>query len=174
MNKQVKTTGFILKKRHLLGNDVLVSVFSQDYGKIILIGKGSRVITSRRIASLESGNLINFELTQKNERFYLHGVNLRSIFSQIKKNSATTKQYYLFLYVIDALSPEFQKEEDTYNLLIRITQELSGGILSTKTTTHFLLQLLRNFGYKPEHETMESIRTLIESITNKKMPRFII
>ncbi|PIP63744.1 hypothetical protein COW97_01050, partial [Candidatus Roizmanbacteria bacterium CG22_combo_CG10-13_8_21_14_all_34_12] len=58
-SRSLKTEAVVLKKKDLLNKDVLISVFSQDLGRLTLFAKGIKKITSRRSPHLQTGNLVN-------------------------------------------------------------------------------------------------------------------
>jgi len=102
----LKTEAVVLKKRLLLNQDLLVVLFSESQGKIVVIAKGARKITSKRLPHLETANLINVILNKRKERLYLQESRLISGFSQLKADEKKVTDLYQFFYVIERLLPE--------------------------------------------------------------------
>ncbi|MEK7109728.1 MAG: DNA repair protein RecO, partial [Patescibacteria group bacterium] len=70
-SRSLKTEAIVLKKKDLLNKDVLISLFTQDLGRLTIFAKGVKKITSRRSPHLQTGNLINVLISHKNDHYYL-------------------------------------------------------------------------------------------------------
>ena len=84
MRQSLKTRGFVLKKKPLLNRDIILSLFSEAFGKINVFAHGARTITSRRLSHIDTGNFITAEIDKREGRYYLKETKLISGFSQIK------------------------------------------------------------------------------------------
>src|SRR3990167_6479602 len=60
-----KTEGIVLKRKSLAEADRIITVFSKHYGKISLMAKGVRKITSRRSPHIELLNYSKFSILKK-------------------------------------------------------------------------------------------------------------
>lgn len=169
----IKTEAFIFKKKILLNKDLLVFFFTKDLGKILVLAKGVRKITSRRSSFLETGNLVNVILNRKNDQYYLKEINLISGFYNIKSNKNKINLIYQLFYVLDKILPENQKEEDVYKLtksfFIKINQ-----IETNKIIYQFLNKIFIKLGYLKEEVDEKKIDEVFFELTNEKIPTFII
>jgi DNA repair protein RecO (recombination protein O) len=118
MSKLIKTEGIVLKKKSLLDKDYLVTIFTKDQGKIRVLAKGVKKITSRRLSHLQTGNLIKLLINQKTIGFIFRKPRLSSGFSKIKKDKNKVKNLYLFLFIIDRLLAENQKDWSVYQIIL--------------------------------------------------------
>jgi len=175
MTKAIKTEAVIFKKRSLLNKDYLVTIFSETKGKINVFAKGAKKITSRRLSHLETGNLIKAILNKKDERFYLHDSLLISGFSKIKNSRQKSNFLYLFLFILEKLMAEGQKDFSVYNLLKRFLIELSKNDKFNELWFYqYLNKLMRDLGYSKDNKSPNDLRFLIEEIINEKLPSNII
>lgn len=175
MLRTFKTNAFILKKKALLGKDLIITIFSQDKGKLKIFAKGIKKITSRRLSHIETGNLIEALINTKNERFYLQESKLISLFSRIKKDKNRLKQLYFMLFILDRMLPENQKEEIIYNELLKFIKELSKDEKHNEDILlSYLNKILRLLGYSKEVMSFAKSLMVIEEIINEKIPEFII
>jgi DNA repair protein RecO (recombination protein O) len=172
MSKLVKTEGVVLKKKSLLNKDYLVTIFTKDQGKIRVLAKGVKKITSRRLSHLQTGNLIESLLNQKNERLYLQETKIISGFSKIKKDKNKVKNLYLFLFIIDRLLAENQKDWSVYQLLLNFLIDLSEK--KNFSLDNFIEKLLVDLGYLNKVNKQNNLYSFIEEIINEKLPLFII
>jgi DNA repair protein RecO len=56
--KSFSTQGIVLKRSNTGEADKIITILSQDYGKIVCVVKGVRKITSSKKATFEPGNII--------------------------------------------------------------------------------------------------------------------
>ncbi|EKE15423.1 MAG: hypothetical protein ACD_12C00028G0001 [uncultured bacterium] len=170
MTKTLKTEAIVLKKKDLLNKDVLISVFSQDLGRLTLFAKGIKKITSRRSPHLQTGNLVNILVSHKNDHYYLQESELVSGFSELKKNEKKVNNLYSFLFVLERLLPEQQKETKTYNLTKNFLIDLSKSVKSDIITFQYLTDIMMQLGYLDQKVSYPELKSLIEEIINEKIP----
>ncbi|KKP52742.1 MAG: repair protein RecO protein [Candidatus Roizmanbacteria bacterium GW2011_GWA2_33_33] len=170
MTRTLKTEAVVLKKKDLLNKDVLISLFTQDLGRLTIFAKGIKKITSRRSPHLQTGNLINVLVSHKNDHYYLQESELVSGFSELKKEEKKVKQLYTFLFVLDRLLPEQQKETKTYNLTKNFLIDLSKSVKSDIITVKYLTDIMMQLGYMDQKVSYPELKSLIEEIINEKIP----
>lgn len=171
MIRSLKTETIVLKKKDLLNKDVLISLFTQDLGRLTIFAKGVKKITSRRSPHLQTGNLINVLVSHKNDHYYLQESQLISGFSELKKDEDKVKQLYLFLFILDRLLPENQKEERVYNLTKRFLIDLSNPSEKKRCSLlYYLNKLMSLLGYIYEDKNFNELKSVIEEIINEKIP----
>src|SRR3989339_615876 len=169
-SKSLKTEAIVLKKRDLLNRDVLISLFSQNLGRLTVFAKGVKKITSRRSPHLQTGDLINVLVSHKNDHYYLQESELVSGFSELKKEEKKVKQLNTFLFVLDRLLPEQQKETKTYNLTKNFLIDLSKSVKSDIITVKYLTDIMMQLGYMDQKVSYPELKSLIEEIINEKIP----
>jgi len=170
MIRSLKTEAIVLRKKNLLNKDVLVSLFTQDLGRLTVFAKGVRKITSRRSPHLQTGNLINVLISHKNDYYYLQESQLISGFSELKKDENKVEQLYLFLFVLDRLLPERQKETKIYNLTKNFLIDLTKLPKTKKNSVKYLTEMMRLMGYLDKKVSPPELKLLIEEIINEKIP----
>ena len=168
--RSLKTEAVVLKKKSLLNRDVLISLFTQELGRLAVFAKGVKKITSRRSPHLQTGNLINVFLSHRNEHFYLQESQLISGFSELKEDENKIKQLYSFLFVLERLLPEQQKEAKIYNLTKNFFIDLSKSVKKEKIILKYLTQVMKSLGYLDKDVRQAKLISLIEEIINEKIP----
>ncbi len=175
MSKTIKSEAIVLKKKHLLGKDYLVTLLTVSEGKIITTAKGVKKITSRRASHLQTGNLISVVLSLHNERLYLQESKLISAFSKIKSNTEKIKKMYFVLFFVDRLLPENQTEERLYvhvrNFLVGLSQTHD---FTKERLLVYLNELLTLLGYQKEMRSLSETIAYLEEIIHEKAPSGII
>lgn len=175
MTKTVKGEAFIIKKRRLLGNDILITFFSQEYGKIGLIGRGAGTLLSRRAPHIQTGNLINFVARRKDSYWYLAETDLISAFSKTKESETKLNQKYIFLSILDRLLAEEQKEEKIYIMVKKFFVNLAQDPeFKNSDVEAYLNLLLQYLGYSTEKKSYSEIAEIVHDLTHTSLPAFLI
>ena len=179
MPRQVKTEGFVLKKKSLPSKDNIITLFTKEFGKISVFAKGVKTITSRRQPHLQTGNLITATVSNTQDRRYLQETVLISGFSQIKKNPHKLSFTYLLFFVIDRLLPEEQREDKEYVLLKRYIFTLADekNTADIKYLQATIQKLLTNLGYLDDvnrNMDIQELKPVIEGLINEQLPFYII
>lgn len=169
-SRSIKTEAIVLKKKDLLNKDVLISLFTQSSGRLTVFAKGIKKITSRRSPHLQTGNLINVILSHRNDHYYLQESEIISGFSELKKESGKVEQLYSFLFVLDRILPEQQKETKIYNLTKNFLIDLSKPIKSGTIIFKYLTDAMKSMGYLDKEVSRTQLKSLIEEIINEKIP----
>lgn len=174
MTKKLKTEAIVLKKKNLPTKDILITVFSEDFGKIVVFAKGVKSITSRRLPHLQTANLISAIISKSNDRLYLAETTLISAFSAIKKDPRKVDLIYFMFYILDRLLPENHKEPQIYDIVKKFIVSLSKPIINPKMQLQKYLNLiLYKLGYIDAEKSLSELKQTIESLTNEKIPHFI-
>ncbi len=147
MTRYLRTEAIVLKKKHLLNKDKFVTLFSEKFGKLFLIAKGVKKITSRRLPHLETGNLIKVNIYKRKDYLYLNNTSLISGFYQIKRNQKKYQFIYKGLNIIDKLLPENQPENKVYKLTIKFLVNLSKDKICSKDLQLFYDDVFYFLGY---------------------------
>ncbi len=173
MTRIFKTQAIVLKKQDLLNKDVLLTLFTEKYGLVRIVGFGVKKITSRRLSHLQTGNFINATIYVKKSFFSLKETELVSGFLTIKNNQSKLIKIYLYFFILDRLLPENQREEKVFELTKKFLFELAKkNDFDNFTLNNYLNEVLINLGYIREKKSFNEIKNLIEEIINEKIPRF--
>ena len=84
--KIIKTSCIVLKKVEMREADLLVTLFSKDYGKIMATAYGIRKSKKRDVVSLNPLNKVEITLMQKNNYYIVKDIEITKNFKHILKN----------------------------------------------------------------------------------------
>ncbi len=152
MKRYLKLKGFVLKKRILLGKDLLITFFSYEEGKIKILAKGIRKITSKRISYIQTGNYLNIGIYLLNKRYFLRDASLISAFSSLKLDLERVGKMYILLSMVDGLLPEGQREELVFDWLKRNLSLLARDRMSYKCLLNEIKKLVFILGFSKEEK----------------------
>lgn len=159
--------GFIIKRINFGEADRVLTIFSKENGKIKVVAKGIRKITSRRGALLEPFNLVKFHTVQSHSRHILTEVELISSFDVYKSNLDSYKKILIVCELIDALCAEDAHLKSVYEKVLKFAyyQDRDNSL------SEFRMNILRDLGYwnNREFATEDDSYRYIESIIERKI-----
>lgn len=164
----------IVLKRHSVGEaDRILTVFTRQRGKLRLIAKGIRRITSRRAGHLEVfSDVILMVHAHKGLDIVTEAQRVKG--TLIEAESAGLGYAYCMCELVDQLLADGQEHPDVFYLLkesLKTVGSSADARVWQATMSRFVHELLRNLGFLtatrnlPEGEMKE----YIESITERKL-----
>lgn len=169
-----KSEGIVLKRTNFGEADKIVTVYSKHYGKITLLAKGIRRMTSRKRGSLEVFNQVSFFAVKGKGMDIITETELTESFSSWRKNLQKVACAYQLCEMVDKLTAEGSEQENVFELLAEHLGKLNS--LNVKNKSFYLgsfgLELLKILGYWPKDKPVpKNFRTsfFIEEIIEKDL-----
>ena len=162
--KSYKALGIVLKRKNIGEADRILTVFTKNKGKIRVLAKGVRRITSRRGPNVELFNQVELGIHQGKTFDILTEAEVLNTFQSIRKNLDLVGLAFHVCEVVDGLCPDRQAHPKVYDLILEIFNELDHGLVR-KFERNILLEL----GYlSVEHQEVDTT-LFIENILEKKL-----
>lgn len=117
------TEGLILKRKNFGEADRVLTVLTSRYGKISVIAKGVRRITSRRAGNVELLNRVKLHLF-KSRNYTLTEAESLETFRKLKENLTLSTAAFHILELVDRLTAEEQRNFRVYELTIELLRVL--------------------------------------------------
>lgn len=144
----LKDVGYVIKRVNYSEADKYITILTQNNGKIEVLAKGVRKLSSRRAAHLELLNKISFQAVSRTQstRYVLADVTLLENHTSLKKTLESLKVLFTMCELTSVLCPQYQKQEDVFALL-------DTTLLRMNDVTHafalqsFQIKLLSALGY---------------------------
>lgn len=163
-----RTDAFVMRRIPLRGNDVGVMLFTKSHGKLYTTAKGASSIKSRRIGTLDTGNMVQCEIVEGQKGWYLGHMTMVSRLMSIKQDMEKAMMYLLIMDVIDTLSPQGQQEEELYQALCTFLVRLERSSQPRAVAVHTIEQILGLLGYDVRGEyTMYDILRSVEQVSER-------
>ena len=121
----IKTEGIILKRRDFGEADRLLTVFSAKLGKISVLAKGVRRITSKRSGNVELLNRVSIYLHQAKTFLILTEASALETYQSLKADLTLSTYGYHIIELVDKLTAENQENRIIYQDLTQVLQKLS-------------------------------------------------
>lgn len=167
----VKDTGFVIKRVNVGEADRYLTIFSKESGKIELLARGVRKISSRRSSHIELLNLIKFQAVKGPRNVVLTDTELINPFDNAKKDIDQVGRLFLMCELIDKLCPFGQQNITICKLLyaaLRNSEKKNTELLARE----FQIGLLTTLGYwdvDKNFQDQDDIQQFIESILERKL-----
>jgi len=166
-----KTEGIILKRKNFGEADKILTIFSKHYGKIKVIAKGIRKITSKKAGILELFNHCKLVLAKGKDLDIITEAQVINSFSSWRKNLNKVGTAWYFCELVDKLIAEGQANKDLFELLKNYLENLSqkdNPQFIRSFEEHLLNQL--GFGIPLSWRRWQgSLKPYIESIAEKEI-----
>ncbi len=164
-----RVEGIIIKRKNYGEADRIITVVTPHHGKIKIIAKGVRKISSKRsphvellnlsILSLASGKML---ILTEAETLYHH--------LGLKKDLQRSGLAFYICELIDGLLPEHQENLAVYNLLKQTLRDLESEGNHRAVINKFEQDLLTLLGFWPrERMFLENPEEFIEGIMERKI-----
>lgn len=172
--RSFKTKGIIIKRRDFNEADRMITLYTEDFGKLEVKAQGVRRITSRRAPHIELLNYTEVSLYKGSSVTVLVEAQLINSFSEVKNNLNKVGFAYHICELIDGLCPEGELQPQIFSLLKNTLNELAltQGEELLFIVHDFEIQLLTLLGFW--HKLPEASRELdthqfIENILERKL-----
>ena len=181
----IKATGIIIGKKDLGEADKILTVFTREYGKLHLVARGSRKLSSKRVGTLELFNYIRFIYFSGRSMESLGQVDMINSFAGIKDDLDASARAYVVAEVVDNLTPLEQESKAVFDDLVLALQLLSKKETrgeADKIVRDFEKQVLKDLGFwsspdaAPQNDHLAvGFRNYIERLIEKKLrsPQFV-
>ena len=174
-----KAEGIILKRRNVGETDRILTVVTKEYGKIRVLAKGIRRVSSRRSPHVEVFTCVHLLIHRGKTLDVVSEVAPLATFSSIRGDLGRLSVAYFYCELVDTLIAERQEHRQVYRLLLEALQWLNDAPARSiyGRTKQFALALLWDLGFLPRDKNLvgHELQSFIENITEKHLhtPRFV-
>ena len=150
-----KIEGIVLAAYAVGEVDRIYLIFSREYGKLRIIGKGTRKITAKLASGLEPLTFSEFFLVQGRQLDRIKGVIIIDQFQEIRKNLEKLEQALRVLNLLTIALPEREPSQALYQQLFQYLEQLK-KIKPYRARQLEILRLaqawkiIRQTGFQPE------------------------
>lgn len=120
-----KTEGIILKRKDFGEADRILTVFTINKGKLSVLARGVRKITSRRAGNVELLNRVQVFLHPGKNFYILTEAESLDTFPQLKEDLTLSTYSFHLLELVDKLTAENQENRILYEQLLEVLNRLS-------------------------------------------------
>lgn len=169
-----KSEGIVLKRSNFGEADKIVTVYSKNYGKITLLAKGMRRMSSRKRGNLEVFNKVAFFAAKGRGMDIVTETELVESYSSWRKDLQKIAVAYQLCEMVDKLTVEGSEQEGVYFLLLEYLEKVN--FLEKDGNSNFLgsfgLSLLKILGFWPHNKPIPKnfkVSTFVEGIIEREL-----
>lgn len=169
-----KAEGIILKRRNSGETDRILTVFSKQYGKLRLLAKGVRRISSRRGPHLEVFSHVIMMVHKGKVIDIVTEAQSLDRFEKLRSDLSRVSAAYYLCELVNSLTPEKQEHRDVFALLLRALRALEEN-KRTMVIAAFPGILVEMLGFVSKAKRSEVSNDFIEHIIEKRLktPKFL-
>lgn len=144
----LKDVGYVISRHNYSEADKYITILTQNNGKVEVLAKGVRKLTSRRAAHLELLNKISFQAVSRgqNSRYVLADVSLLETHVGLKNTLESLQVLFTMCELLTVLCPSQEKQENVFSLLDKTLGEMD-GTRQDFALQSFQVKLLSTLGY---------------------------
>ncbi|MBI2617066.1 DNA repair protein RecO [Candidatus Gottesmanbacteria bacterium] len=172
MHGYYKIEAVVLKRANIGEADKLLTLFTRSHGKLTVIAKGVRKVTSRKASHLELFRHIQGFVASSSSIPILIEATSLEIFSRIRKDIRRIAFAYRIVEQVDRLCPENEVHITIFPILLQSFRMLSNKGSNFETVSFdFTHNLLWELGYLPRTTTIEGqkLESFLEHILETKL-----
>jgi len=121
----LKTDAFVIGQKELGEKDKIITLLTENNGKIKVFARGIRSVKSRRMGSLQTGNKIEASLSRKDDQFYLGEIELLQSYENIKKSLVLNAGLLSICELVNNLLAENEENMEAYQLFSETIDDLA-------------------------------------------------
>lgn len=159
----------ILARKNYGEADRIIVVYSRDYGKLTLIAKGVRKVSSRKRGSIEVFSHTKFSAARGKSLDIITETEIINTFPLIRKNLKKVSVAYFFLEAVGRLTREDEKNREMFDLLLKYLKRLESKNQLRKEREEFIHETLVLLGFWPRGKKMDNHDTVLENIAERKL-----
>ncbi len=117
-----KINGIILKKKEYGENNLLVTIFSKEIGKILAMSFGVTKSKKRSLAAYNPMNIVEFTISKRNNFYSIKEANITKVFKNILSD---IEKLEISLYILDCIDKIYDESVENERFFLKLMDILS-------------------------------------------------
>ena len=169
--RQHNYLALVLKSRPQGERDALVTIVTQQVGRVVAAAPGIRQLRTPKRAYLQAGNLVHVQLVETKSLPLPTHAQLVSAADPARATLAQLKRLLLFLEILDRLLTSEQLPPDQFQRLLYL-RELFLHNLSNRLIKQHFISFLTDLGYFDAAHADDSITVQVNTILDSQLHSF--
>lgn len=163
-----KVEGIIIKRRNFGEGDKIITLFTRECGKLDILAKGIRRISSRRGPSMELFNHVEVVLHRGKFLDIATEVMILHTFSGMRKQLPTIAKAYQVSELVQFLTRDHQETPEVFATVLTYFRELDEGRVVQPGDVQY--QILSQLGFLAEEQHLHlELDEYIEQIAERRL-----
>ena len=169
--KNATYLALVLRCKKVNESDLMITLLTQQQGKISVLAKGVRKLRSSKKSSLETGNLISTYLVFTKGLPLLTQAVLISDASQVRLNLTALKNYFLLLEILNNLLVNEELSPVLFRQILYLREMFLRNLSRAIIKKHFL-EILHHLGYLDSNDCDGSVSHQVTQIIGRNLHSF--
>ena len=161
--------GIVLARRNFGEADRILSIYSKNHGRISVVAKGIRKLTSRKRGHLEVFSYIRFQAVEGHGIGILTEVETINSFESFKKDLKKVSLAYFFCEVIGKITHEHERNDGIFELILNYLEKLQFEDRLKSLRMNFILDLLVIAGFWPKEKKLVNPDEKLEEVIERSI-----
>ena len=148
--RSYRLTGLVIHRRDMGEADRIVSLLTPDRGRIDLLAKGVRKITSRKAGHLDVFTYVRLQVAKGRTWDIITQAEAIRTFPRIRSSLPRTAHAYYIAELLYALAPEEQEDRELFDLALETLGYVETATNLLVVSRWFEAHLLRVTGFQPQ------------------------
>lgn len=165
--RSYRLTGLVLHRRDQGEADRLITLLTPDQGKVVLLAKGARKITSRKAGHLELFTHVRLQVAQARTWDLITQAETVRAFPHIRASLRRTSHAFYLAELLTRLAPEGEGDPPLFDLALETLDYLDTADNLLLVSRWFEAHLLRIVGFQPQLYVCPTCREMLSlEVTN--------
>ncbi|MDY0255633.1 DNA repair protein RecO [Gudongella oleilytica] len=145
-----KTFGIVLSWIKYKESSKIVTLFTEDLGRISIMAQGALKPKSQILAATEVFSKSHFELKKGKNFYYIESAELESSNFTIRQDIDRLTYGFYILELVERSVPEGESSSKIFNMLDKALFDMSSSMKPILQTVAFELKMISILGYRPQ------------------------
>lgn len=170
MTKSFSGEGIVLKRANFGEADRLITIFTKEHGKLSVLAKGVRKITSKKRGSLEPGSRCRLFIIKTKSIDLLTQTEIIHTLTSSKTDLIRMTQIFQLLEIVDALTAEGEAHPEVYLTLTETLTSLATQGNKRKILLSAIKNIVHDLGFGPPANLSDiELKYYIEDLGNRSL-----
>ena len=165
--RSITVSGIILKRHNTGETDRIVTLLTQELGKITVVAKGARKLNSSKRAVLEPGNLVKAFCVITSSLPLLTQATLISDTNTARESLLKMRQLHQFLEIIDQLFVEEEVSLELFQTILQVRAEIAASTSHIGKIRRLFEEILTQLGFHDPGTRIASILDKVSELTER-------
>ncbi|MBP9781828.1 DNA repair protein RecO [Candidatus Woesebacteria bacterium] len=170
LQRNFTAVGLVLKRVKVGETDVIITMLTQERGKLVCRAKGVRTLRSTKRSALQPGNIVRFHWLETKSLPLLTQALMEKDCSEMESTLPRMRQLSQLLELCERLFIETELEQQIFSQVLNLRQSIVHNRLGSTDVRTTFRSIITQLGYQdPEDSKYETIGDYISALSDKPM-----
>lgn len=167
--KLFKSEGVVLSSKNFGEADKIHTLYTDKFGRLSVISKGVRKLSSRKRGSLEVFNHIRFQAVHTQGMPVITEVEVVNDYEKVRKSLKKISVAYFFTDVVSKITRDDEPNGELFYLLNKYLSRLENANQLKELRYNFIKSTLSLLGFWPMSKPLTDPDLLLEQVLERKL-----